>query len=167
MKPVLKWFTAGIVGTCIVVLILALFKVFTVPIRNSLSDYFADYFSRKFGEFPVVTLPDDQQFIREEWAIPLDELPHCQFKISGRITQNDGAPIENAEVKIYNTGIFESGDYRFTNQNGEFSYTEFGIETCDKDNFYVSISKNGFESYYLLAKPDQEINVSLSFYGAY
>ena len=167
LKPVLKWLTATIAGIVMVVLIMGLFKLFMVSIRGDLTEYLVGYFSSNPSDLPVVTLPEGQQWTREEWATPLAELPHCQFNISGRITQNNGAPIENAEVKIYNTGIFESGDYQFTNKNGEFSYTELGIETCDKEHFYLSISKNGYEPYYVLAEPNQEINVSLTFYSSY
>ena len=167
IKPLVKWTLAVIMGTVVVVLLLALFKLFAVPIKSGLTAYLADYFTRNWDNPPVVVLPDEVQQPREEWATPLMELPHCQFNISGTITQNDGAPIENAQVKIFNTGIFESGDFRYTNRNGEFSYTEIGIETCDKEHFYLSISKNGYEPYFVVAEPDQKIDISLTFYGAY
>jgi hypothetical protein len=167
IKPVLKWILAGIMGVVAVVLILSLFTMLAVPAREWLTGYFAGYFSSGPQDLPVVTLPGDQEGSDEDWGTPLAELPHCQFRISGRVTQNDGAPIENAEVKIYNTGIFESGAYRFTNKNGVFSYSEIGIETCDKEHFYIAVSKNGYQPYYVLAEPDAELDISLTFYGSY
>jgi hypothetical protein len=168
LKPVVKWIAAIISGMIMVVVILSLFMLAAVPIKNQLSDYFTDYYTRNAQKQPIATfLEGDEQAIPEEWATPLAEMPHCQFNISGHITMNDGAPIEDAEVKIFNTGLFDSGAYRYTNENGNFSYSEIGMETCNKEQFYVSISKNGYEPYFVLAEPDQEINVSLTFYGSY
>ncbi|MGY8815602.1 MAG: carboxypeptidase-like regulatory domain-containing protein [Gammaproteobacteria bacterium] len=167
LKPVLKWMLAIISGIIVVVVILSLFMVVAVPIKSELSDYFADFYRRNSEKISFFNLPEDDQTISEEWVTPLTELPHCEFSISGKITMNDGSPIQDAEVKIFNTGIFNSGAYRYTNQNGSFNYSEIGIETCEKEQFYVAISKNGYEPYFVMATPDQEINVSLTFYGSY
>jgi uncharacterized membrane protein len=167
LKPVLKWILALISGFIVVVVILSLFMVLAVPIKNSLSDYFTDFYSRNSEKPSFFNLPENDQAPSEEWVAPLVEMPHCEFSISGKITMNDGSPIEDAEVKIFNTGIFDSGAYRYTNLNGSFNYSEIGIETCDKEQFYVAIKKNGYEPYFVMATPDQEINVSLTFYGSY
>ncbi|MGK0298050.1 MAG: hypothetical protein ACI9XC_001668 [Gammaproteobacteria bacterium] len=167
LKPVLKWILALISGTIVVVVILSLFMVVAVPIKNSLSDYFADFYRRNAEKITLINIPENNQAAGEKWVTPLAELPHCEFSISGKITMNDGSPIQDAEVKIFNTGIFESGAYRYTNQNGSFNYSEIGIETCEKEQFHVAISKNGYEPYFVMAEPDQEINVSLTFYGSY
>ena len=151
-----------------VVLILTLFTIFTKPAKNYLTEYFTGYFAGKNLQLPEIPFQDNtNQQSQEEWATRTAQLPHCQFNISGRITQYDGEPIVNAEVTIHNSGIFNSGDFRFTDENGEFSYTEIGVETCDKDHFYVSINKNGYEPYYVLAQPDQEINVFLTYPDIY
>ena len=167
MRPLIKWGIACILGLFIVICILALFKLFAVPIRSELTNYFADYFSEKLEGTIVEGSFDIKHDSREEWVSPLTELLHCEFNISGKITENNGVPIENAEIKIYNTGIFDSGDYRFTNRDGRFSYTEIGVETCQKENFYLSISKNGYEPHFMLAEPDEEINISLAAFSLY
>lgn len=168
MKPVLKWLLAVTAGVTMVVVILGLFTLGAKPTRIWLTDYLADYF-RGGPEYQVQALSMEQEALRamEEWAIPVEDLPHCEFRISGQVTMNNGAPIENAEVKIYNVGMFNSGDYRYTNQNGNFTYSEIGIEICDKENIYVSISKNGFEPFFIVAEPDHVIDVALSAYSSY
>lgn len=142
--------------------ILSLFFLLARP----LTDYLTDYLSGYMEEQPVVLTEEEQEAIRqrekEQW-VTSNALPEqCRFYISGRVTHNDGLPISDAEVKIYNSGLYDSGDYRYTNSNGEFSYMELGTETCDKEQFYVSISKTGFQSYFLLAEPDQVIEVALT-----
>jgi hypothetical protein len=168
MKPVIKWLLAVNAGVAMVVVILGLFTLGAKPTRAWLSDYLADFYQGE-PEYQVHALSMEQEALRamEEWATPVENLPHCEFKISGKVTMNNGAPIENAEVKIYNVGMFNAGDYRYTDQNGNFIYSEFGIEICEKENVYVAISKNGFESFFIVAEPDHVIDVALSAYSSY
>lgn len=162
MKSILKWFFAASLALLVVVGILSLFTLLARPVQEHLARLFSEYMEK-----PAVILTEEQEATlreqqMEEWAA-MNSLPEqCTFFISGKVTQNDGVPIGDAEVKIYNSGLYDSGDYRYTDRNGEFSYTEFGTETCDKEQFYVSVSKHGFQSYFLLAKPDEVINISLT-----
>lgn len=168
LKSLLKWLVAAISGLLMVVLILALFTWLAIPVKSMLSGYFTDYFSTGVDDLPRVSLPGETPpWADEDWVRPPAEPPMCQFNISGRITRDDGAPIRNAEVKIYNSGMFDSGDYRFTDDNGEFSYTELGTETCDKEQFYLSISKNGFEPHYAIAAPDDQLIITLNYLPIY
>jgi hypothetical protein len=162
MKSILKWLLAATLSLVVVAGILSLFTLVARPVQEHLANLFSDYMDK-----PPTILTEEQEATllqqqMDEWAT-MNSLPEqCSFYISGKVTQNDGLPIGDAEVKIYNSGLYDSGDYRYTDTNGEFSYTEFGTETCDKEQFYVSVSKHGFQSYFLLAKPDEVINISLT-----
>lgn len=157
-----RWCLALMSAVVVVVAILSLFTIFATPLKDDLSDYLLGHFGggppQQFDPDlpPLPPLPASPP---ESW---IAGQPHCDFTITGRITQNDGAPIASAEVKIFNAGMFDAGDYRFTDKNGEFSYTELGVETCDKEEFYISISKNGFEPHFMIATPGEEIIISLT-----
>jgi hypothetical protein len=168
IKKVLKWILAGVIGVTVGIAILVMFTLVARPGRAWLADYLAEYYQQG-PDYDVVTMTMEEEARRamEDWATPMEELPHCEFKVIGQVKMNDGAPIEDAEVKFYNVGMFNSGDYRYTDQNGKFTYSEFGIEICDKESIYISISKNGFEPYYVVAEPDQVIDVALSAYSSY
>jgi hypothetical protein len=162
MKSILKWFFVATLSLVVVAGILSLFTLLARPVQEHLSNLFVGYVDKP----PVILTEEQEATLRqqqlEEW-VTTNSLPEqCSFYISGKVTQNDGVPIGDAEVKIYNSGLYDSGDYRYTDRNGEFSYTEFGTDTCDKEQFYVSVSKHGFQSYFLLAKPDEVINISLT-----
>ncbi len=168
MKKVITWLLSGVIGVTMVVVILGLFTLVARPGRAWLTDYLADFYQQG-PEYDVVamTMEDEAQRAMEEWATPIEDLPHCEFKITGQVKMNDGAPIENAEVKFHNVGMFNSGDFRYTDEEGKFTYSEFGIEICDKENIYLSISKNGFEPFFIVAEPDDVIDVALSAYSSY
>jgi hypothetical protein len=165
LKMIIKWGVSGIAGIVIVVLILSVFTWLIRPAKIYLSDYLEGYFTPNFAvlrTIPGTGLPYPPIPNEQDWASNKQEPPLCQFNISGVITEQGGAPIQDAQIKIYNSGIFDEGDFRFTNVEGEFSYTEIGTETCDKEQFYMSVSKNGFEPYYLMAAPDDQIMIALA-----
>ncbi|NNE39236.1 MAG: hypothetical protein HKN08_13095 [Gammaproteobacteria bacterium] len=168
MKSVIKWLLSGVIGVAMVVLILGLFTLVAKPGRAWFTDYLAKYY-QDAPEYDVVamTMEEEARLAMEEWATPVEDMPHCEFRITGQVKMNNGAPIENAEVKLHNVGMFNSGDYRYTDEEGKFTYSEFGIEICDKQSIYVSISKNGFEPFFIIAEPDQVIDVALSAYSSY
>ena len=165
LKSIIKWGVSGIAGMVIVVVILAVFTWVAKPAKIYLADYLEGYFVPDIAEIrtipgtdlPFPPIPDDQ-----DWASTNEEPPLCQFNISGVISELGGAPIRDARIKIYNSGIFDEGDFRFTNSRGEFTYTEIGTDTCDKDHFYLSVNKNGFEPHYLMAAPDDQILITLA-----
>jgi len=162
MKPILKWVLSFMLSTVVVIIILSLFYLLAKPLQQHLARMFSDYVE----EPPRILSAEEETALlqqdMEQWAMTNALPEQCHFYISGRITQNDGAPISDAEVKIYNSGLYDSGDYRYTDGNGQFSYTEIGTETCDKEQFYISVSKHGFQSYFLLAEPDEQIDISLT-----
>ena len=165
LKSIIKWGISGIASLVVVVIIMSAFTWMARPAKLYLTDYLEGYFKPDIAELrtipgtnlPLPPIPDDN-----EWASNAEEPPLCQFNISGIISEEGGSPIQDARIKIYNSGIFDEGDFRFSNAQGEFSYTEIGTDTCDKDHFYISVSKNGFEPYYLMAAPDDQLMVTLA-----
>lgn len=148
MKSVLKWGLAAIASVIIVFLILYLFTLLIGPLKTGLTSLLSGYIRERSS----VQQPEPEPYPEEV----------CNIYISGKVTRNDGLPVINAEVKIYNAGLYHAGELRFTDSNGEFSYNELGTDTCDKENYFLLIKKNGFQPYFKVAVPDEVVNISLT-----
>jgi len=148
VKTFLKWCLAGILATVVAVVIFYLFILALKPFTNWLN-----------SSFPV-----EMEETRERAAATseLSGNDTCTFSVSGHVTSNDGLPVTNAEIKIYNAGLYETGAVRFTDSNGRFGYNEIGTDICEKDQLILLIRKDGFQPFFMIAEPDQRIKVSLT-----
>ncbi len=148
MKAFARWCLAGILAIAVVALIIYLFTVLITPVTDWITAYLAGKIEGEPAE------------LAEPYGILEDDL--CNFSISGQVTRNDGVPVANAEIKIYNAGLYEMGDLRYTDGSGHFSYSEMGADICEKEQLFLLIRKNGFQPSFRIAVPDEQIRVSLT-----